>query len=406
MGMVLRRLWKTVGVWGTVTILVPLVLLCIWAFRSPREDPIWAIILLILSLYGLVQLANKFRGYQRPQATKHYADVVPPLLASTEEFGLLLRPFGGDGETFLRQYEMTRRGKYRLTSRAEYADNLTMEQVFAQATQRAAKQRVYALVDQGRQLAPPGAVYVQVKDGTWQTAITAMLERAYFVILWLPAGQNVRKHVQWEINEIVRLGLQKRTIIVMPPPNNKAAYRLGVKNAAELLAFMETATGEAKAADPLRQQFYKEYLGDRTIVMKFVQAADGSGLTLARRMIAERKPLTWQRAVYNVLLSWLFNWYSFSYWSDRWRNGRVNALSYEQGMIKLLAVIGVELKGQPFAARYPHYQPRKGKGTPAADPEVAAGLPRELHPSLSPRQPCAVKVFDRPTLRGSGLSPA
>ncbi len=48
-------------------------------------------------------------------------------------------------------------------------------------------------------------------------------------------------------------------------------------------------------------------------------------------------------------------WYGFVYFSDGRRNGRVNVLAYEQGLIKLLAVIRKELAGQPFSARYPGY---------------------------------------------------
>jgi hypothetical protein len=355
MGIIIKRVWRTVGVWGTLSILTSLIIFYDWAFRSPRTDPGVALIAVVLFVVGLTQLAYKMRGYRRSQATKLYSEVVPPLLASTEEFGLLLRPFGGDGETFLRQYETTLRGKKRLTSRAEFAENLTMEQVFAGAAQTAAKQKVYALVDQGRELAPPGPVYVQVRNADWQKAIQELIGRAYFIILWLPAGQAVRESFNWEVEQIVQGGLQKRTIIVMPPPNNKTSHQRAVKQAAVLLATMETVTGEAEQADPLRVRHYEEMLGDRATTMKFVTAEDGTGLRLVRRMVAEPRPLTWQRAIRNVLLFWMMAWYGFVYFSDRRRNGRVNVLAYEQGLIKLLAVIREELAGQPFSARYPGY---------------------------------------------------
>jgi hypothetical protein len=67
-------------------------------------------------------------------------------------------------------------------------------------------------------------------------------------------------------------------------------------------------------------------------------------------MVAEPRPLAWQRAIRNVLLFWMMAWYGFVYFSDRRRNGRVNVSAYEQGLIKLLAVIRKELAGQPFSA--------------------------------------------------------
>ena len=305
------------------------------------------------------------RGYQRLEATKSYDDIRSSLLDSTEEFGLVLRPFGADGETFLRQYESTRSGKKRLTPGMTFSENLTMERVFAEAAQKAAKQKVYALVDQRRKLAPPGPVYVRVVDTEWKGAISKLMTRAYAVFLWLPAGQDVRESLNWEVEQIVQAGLQKRTIIVMPPPNNKAAHQQAVKHAARLLAAMETVEGKAEQADPLRVQHYEGMLGDRATTMKFVTAEDGTGLRLVRRMVAEPRTLTWQRAIRNVLLCWLLPVYILIY-SDRRRNGRVNVLAYEQGLMKLLAAIQNELAGQPFSARYPGYEPG------ATEPRVSA----------------------------------
>jgi hypothetical protein len=324
-------------------------------FRPSPNGPGVSLITVPVFLVGLVRFIYQMRGYQRLEATKSYGDIDSPLRDSAEEFGLVLRPFGADGETFLRQVEM-KKGKNRLSSDLIFSGNLTMEQVFAEAAQKGAKQKVYALVDQSRKLAPPGPVYMQVADAGWQDAISKLMMRAYVVFLWLPAGQEVRESLNWEIEQIVQAGLQKRTIIVMPSPRDKAAHQRAVKQAARLLAAMETVDGKAEQADPLRVQHYEGMLGDRVITMKFVTAEDGKSLRLVRRMVAERTPLTWQRAIRNVLLCWLLPIYILVY-SDRRRNGRVNVLAYEQGVIQLLAVIRNELAGQPFSARYPGYKP-------------------------------------------------
>jgi hypothetical protein len=356
---IIKRAWNSVGVWGTLMILAALVDIYELIFRPSPDGPGVSLITIPVFLAGLVRFASRMRGYQKLEATRSYDDIGPQLRDSTEEFGLVLRPFGADGETFLRQYETTRKGKKRLTPGMTFSENLTMEQVFAGAAQKAVQQKVYALVDQRRQLAPPGPVYVRVPNADWQDAISTLTKRAYVVYLWLPAGQEVRESLNWEIEQIVQAGLQKRTIIVMPPPNNKVAHQRAVKQAALLLAAMETVTGRADQADPLRVQHYEGMLGDRATTMKFVTAEDGTGLRLVRRMVAEPKPLTWQRAIRNVLLCWLLPIYILIY-SDRRRNSRVNVLAYEQGLIKLLAAIRNELAGLPFSARYPGYEPGAG----------------------------------------------
>src|SRR5580698_11569335 len=99
------------------------------------------------------------RGYQKPQATRSYQEVLTPLLASAEEFCVVLRPFGHDGETFLRKYQKSRRNRRR-SDPFPYGNILTMEQVIATSVRQALKLDTYALVDQNRELAPPGPVYL------------------------------------------------------------------------------------------------------------------------------------------------------------------------------------------------------------------------------------------------------
>jgi hypothetical protein len=350
---IIKRAWNSVGVWGTLMILAALVAIYELIFRPSPDGPGSSLITIPVFLVGLVRFVSLMRGYQSLEATQSYDKIGSPLRDSTEEFGLVLRPFGADGETFLRQHE-TKKGKNRLKT-GTFSENRTMEQVFAEAARQALGQKVYALVDQSRKLAPPGPVFVRVEHANWHDPVSKLLERAYVVFLWLPAGQEVRESLKWEVEQIVKAGLQKRTIIVMPPPSDKAAHRQAVKQAALLLAAMETVEGKAEQADPLRLQHYEGMLGDRATTMKFVTAEDETGLRLVRRMVAEPKPLTWQRAIRNVLLCWLLPGYILIF-SDQRRNGRVNVLAYEQGLMKLLGAIRNELADQPFSARYPHYE--------------------------------------------------
>jgi hypothetical protein len=227
-----------------------------------------------------------------------------------------------------------------------------MEQVLAVATQNAAQQKTYALVDQHRELAPPGPVYVQAPDADWQEAILALMRRAYAVILWLPPDQEVRPSVTWEIEQLVLAGLQTRTIIVLPSPDQKAAHQHSVKQAATLLATLETATGQAGHADPLRVQHYEGMLRDSTITMKLCRTRDGDGLELAHRYVKDLPRLTWQQLLVNLPLLWL----SPLVWDPR-RKKRINAVVYESGVASLLTIVGKELYGLPFSARYPSHEP-------------------------------------------------
>ena len=354
MGIVVRRIWQALGVLGLICT-IALALAIVGFVTDPgllASNPSGTVALAGIVVVALARLISQISGYQRPQATKSYTSVVPGLLASTEEFCLVLRPFGADGEVFLRQYKTTRDGKKRIPYRLPIADLRTMEQVLAVATQKTAKQKVYALVDQKRELAPPGPVYVRAPDDDWQEAIRALMRRAYAVILWLPPDQDVRRSFNWEIEQVVLDRLQTRTIIVLPPPDKKMAYQRGVNQAALLLATMETATGQAVHADPLRVQHYAGVLGNNTITMKFVRAQDGEGLRLIRRFVGELPRLTWQQVLVNLPLLWL----SPLVWDPR-RKKRINALVYENGLGNLLTIVGKELADQPFSARYPSNEP-------------------------------------------------
>lgn len=352
---IIKRVWNSVGIWGALIIITALVEIYVLIFRPSSDGPGVSLITIPVFVAGLVRFTSQMRGYRRLQATKSYDDIGKPLRDSAEEFGLVLRPFGADGETFLRQYETTRKGKKRLKTET-FSANLTMEQVFAVSAQKAVKQKVYALVDPGRKLAPPGPVYVKVDPAEWESAVGNLVQRAYVVFIWLPAGQDVRPGLSTEVEQIVQAGLQKRTIIVLPSPDKKAAHQRAVEQAARLLAAMETAEGKVEQADPLRRQHYEGLLGDRAITMRFATGKDGTGMQLAHRMVANRRPLTWQRVIRNVLLCWLLPVYIMVF-ADQRRNSRVNAWTYEESLVKHLSAIRSELAGQSFSDRYPGYEP-------------------------------------------------
>lgn len=332
MGIVARRIWRSVGWWGLAFSLFAIIVAysMIFAPTGNIEESGWRVI--TLTVIALVTLVYRMRGYQRPQATRSYEEILEPLLSSAEKFCLVLRPFGQDGENFLRLYKMTKKMR-RKTSQLPYANILTLEQVIARSVHRAVQQKTYALVDQSRKVAPPGPVYVRAPDQNWQAAVLPLIQHAHSVILWLPPGQDLRESFNWEVEQIVRGGLQRRTIIVLPPPDQQAdAHRRAVEQAAVLLATMETPSGKAAEADQLNILYYEDKIGDQTLMMKFQLADEGDRQQLVRWFV-QYSPRKW-----------------------RLRKPRVDASVYENGLVELLTGMEKEVTGPGFPADHPPLQ--------------------------------------------------
>lgn len=333
MGIVVRRIRRAIG-WGGVCYVI-LAVVCIVALLSHAlpVSNVEAWRLVLLPIAGLAVLGYRMRGYQKPQATRSYQEVLTPLLASTEEFCLVLRPFGQDGETFLRKYRKSKRN-IRHPGPFPYADILTMEQVIARSARKALRLDTYALVDQNRKLAPPGPVYVRAPDESWQEAVLALVQRAHSIILWLAPGQDLRASFHWEVEQIVQARRQFRTIIVLPPPDQQAdAYRQAVNQATVLLAALESDTGKLADADQVCVRHYQDMLGDNTLMAKFeAAAAGGSGAVLRR-------------------------WYTTG--RRKWWGGKMplDVSAYERGVAYLITCAEGELGDQSFSARYPSRQP-------------------------------------------------
>jgi hypothetical protein len=333
MGIVVRRIRRAIG-WGGVCYVI-LAVICIVALLShvlPVSNvEAWRLILLPIA--GLAVLGYRMRGYQKPQVTRSYEEVLTPLLASAEEFCLVLRPFGQDGETFLRKYRKSKRN-IRHVDPFPYADILTMEQVIARSAHQALRLDTYALVDQNRKLAPPGPVYVRARNESWQEAVLALVQRAHSIILWLAPGQDLRASFDWEIEQIVQARRQFRTIIVLPPPDQQAdAYRHAVDQATVLLATLDSVTGKLADADAVHVRHYQDMLGDNTLMAKLEVPAEGGNGAVLRR------------------------WYATG--RRKWWGGKMplDVSAYEKGLAFLITRTEGELADQPFIARYPSRQP-------------------------------------------------
>lgn len=163
MGIVARRIRRAIGWRGACYLVAGVVsIIALLSHTLPVSDT-QAWVAIILPIGGLIVLGYRMRGYQKPQAVRPYQEVLTPLLASAMAFCLVLRPFGHDGETFLRGYRQSKRAMFR-NNDSVYYSILTMEQVIARSARQALRLDTYALVDQNREVAPPGPIYLRASN--------------------------------------------------------------------------------------------------------------------------------------------------------------------------------------------------------------------------------------------------
>jgi hypothetical protein len=188
------------------------------------------------------------------------------------------------------------------------------------------------MIDQDRKYSPPGLVYMRAPHENWQEAIDALLRSAHSIILVLPPDEDLRDSFNWEVEQIVLHGLQARTIIVLPPYDRDAdKYQQARERAAVLLATMETFAGTVTDADPLKVLHYEKSIRERTLVMKFDTVRHGYAENIAQ----------WREADVPKR------------WSRRFRKRRVTASLYVMLVACALREVERELRGKPFAVRYP-----------------------------------------------------
>jgi hypothetical protein len=102
MGIVARRAWKVVGWWGAVSAVLVVVAVGGALAHGQVLDSSMDHIIIYFGV-GVIALIATVRGYQKSAKTASYDELSSSLLASTEEFCLILRPFGGDGKIILRK---------------------------------------------------------------------------------------------------------------------------------------------------------------------------------------------------------------------------------------------------------------------------------------------------------------
>jgi hypothetical protein len=100
MGIVARRIWRAVGVQGLLCT-VAIVFAVYGLVRDPASvttNTSGTVVLIGIGVVGVARLVSRLRGYQSGASSSLMYRQSRGLLTSTEEFCLVLRPFGADGE--------------------------------------------------------------------------------------------------------------------------------------------------------------------------------------------------------------------------------------------------------------------------------------------------------------------
>ena len=158
--------------------------------------------------------------------TKPHRKVLGRLLATEEEYCLLLRPFGHDGEVVLPDLpapEAMRRPWWKRPAQGQSPIRraIPLEQVIADAAHRARGLTTYSVVDRHTFFAPPGPRYLRASDEDWRAVVRQLIRRAHTIVLLLPPDQPSGAGFDWEVRTIAALGLQSRVVLVLPPPERE-----------------------------------------------------------------------------------------------------------------------------------------------------------------------------------------
>lgn len=312
-----RKLWRGLRWSGVVKLLLVVVILILgFKLLSLHQrygfylDPFTFVRpVFFVALIG-VPIALSWGRYKRSAETKPYQEVLGPLIDSDQEFCLVLRPFGADGEVVLPH------GGHGAS---------TIEQVIARAARKSLGLKTYALVDQDRRLAPPGPVYMRAPHDQWQSAVHALIRRAHSIVLILPPGQGIRDALKWEIDQITQHNLQTRLTVVLPP------YRLyrddfsrAFQDACVIAAALQGFAGSIDDVNPLDVLQVERILHERTEILKYGRSKPG-----------ETAELRW--------------------WFVKGRLGRKGSMRfYRRALMAALGTTERELSGLGFSARYPH----------------------------------------------------
>lgn len=276
---------------------------------------------LIAIVLVILFIAISWGRYKRSMRTKYYQDIVDPLVGSHEEYCLILRPFGSDGEIVIPH---------------SGPGASTIEQVIARAVRRSLRLKTYAIVDQDRRLAPPGPIYLRAPHEKWQHAVQTLIRRAHSVVLILSPGQDIRSSFKWEIEELTRHHLQSRVVIVLPPDRlYPKDYPQAVQFACVLVDALQGFAGSVDDVDPHRVRDFERKMPRRTHVLKYCRSS----------VVAEPELFTWDFVTFHERIPRAMRWVRWGLWMQ----------FYKRALAEAFGTTERELSELGFAARYPFW---------------------------------------------------
>ena len=288
--------------------------LAVWSAATVSMGDVDGLTRVVLVVVLLVLGAALIVSVWSAVAPDHH-EILGRLGTSDEEFCLVLRPSGVAGP----HHGTGAAGR-------SWADpDTTLEQVVALAARTALDQRTYTVVDQTDGLTPPGPTYLRVPDPEWRTVARRLIPRAHSIVLVLPPRPDTAVFA-WEIEQIVRSGVQHRVIIVLPPLDQDVLNHWAALQQAAVLLTALRGSGRLDDVDHLQVHEYELKLEVGTVVLKCARDGRVHAWTMHRSAPSGRREIV--------------------------------AASYVPALAQAITDIEQELRGLAFAVRYPRTRGR------------------------------------------------
>lgn len=271
------------------------------------------------------------RKYARSSQAIDHEDILLPLVQSEREYCLVLRPFGGDGEIIIPKVDHKNRRSAR---------NMTIEQIIGTTAHSVLGLETYGIVDQNTLFAPPGVTFIRVSNDEWRVVAQRLIQRAHSIFLILPPGQDIREGFAWEIEQVIRFGVQSRVIIMLPPYDTYApwvfdpehavhAHQTALQRACVILTLLDKSIRQSEP-DHSEAHEYELQFGATTLMIKYKE----TGLTWWPRTLPQEPSRRTASLVGHRRLA-------------------VTDKTYLSGLTEALKETEQALSGLPFKARYP-----------------------------------------------------
>ncbi len=262
-----RKLWRGLGWRGTLLLLAapalaPLIANLVMSLKYEDYTFDYQLPTTVVApgpaAWIVIAIVITWGRYRRSARTSTYQDILPRLVESNEEYCLILRPFGSDGEVVLP---------------SRWFGASTVEQTIALAAKKTLGLTTYAIVDQNRRVAPPGPVYLRAPHDKWKSVVHTLIRRAHSILLILPPRQDIRDSFKWEIDQLTQHELQSRVTVVLPPdflyPDH---YPKAFHQACVLVATLEGFARSIDEVVSLRVHDLEVSITERTHVLKYCRS--------------------------------------------------------------------------------------------------------------------------------------